>query len=270
MRYTGVLLMSDIDGTLLNAQRRMSRETREALVDFLAHGGRFTVATGRIPATAETALCGIMPSVPGVCYNGGIVYDFSKKQVIQAFPFEPSDEKMLLSVMEDLHAALPEISINVDTLSGPAYLGRNAMTDRICRMLQWEMPRYLTRADERGEPLLRIALGFDKANEAALQDFLAKQNFAAGIRLLRTDKIFYELIPRYVNKAYAVTQTLWPYEGVDTLVYVGDSENDVEMLQLADYSFVPANAMPSACKAAKEILPVTNDENAVAEVIARL
>lgn len=248
----------------------MGRETREAITAFLAQGGRFTVATGRIPQTAAVALDGILPSEPGVCCNGGMVYDFKERRVIREFPLAPSDTAVLLPLMEELRTVLPEVSINIDTGYGPSYFGRNAMTERICRMLQWETPRYLTKADEQELPIQRIALGFDQANEAALKDFLAKQKLPDSVRLLRTDAIFYELIPRHVNKAYATTQTLWPCEGVDTLVYVGDSENDVELLRLADRSFAPANAMASAREAAKEILSVTNDENAVAEVIARL
>lgn len=270
MKYAGVLLMSDIDGTLLNNERKMSEENRAAIASFMAQGGRFTIATGRVPAAASLYLDGICPNMPGVCCNGGILYDFAAKQVLRSFPFEAADTESIVPILNTLHETMPEVSINLDTLYGPSYLGHNAMTDRLCRLLQWHDPRYLTRAEEQREPVLRVALGFDETQEKALQAFLAAQTFPEGLRLLRTDEIFYELIPHFVNKAYAVTQSFWPCEGVDTLVYVGDSENDAEMLRLADRSFAPSNAMTAALSAAKEILPVTNDEHAVAAVIARL
>jgi hydroxymethylpyrimidine pyrophosphatase-like HAD family hydrolase len=46
-KFDGILLLSDLDGTLLSGTRVISPENLEALRYFMAEGGRFSVATGR-------------------------------------------------------------------------------------------------------------------------------------------------------------------------------------------------------------------------------
>ena len=44
---SGILILSDLDGTLLNDSLDISPENRAAIDDFIGKGGRFTVATGQ-------------------------------------------------------------------------------------------------------------------------------------------------------------------------------------------------------------------------------
>ncbi len=49
MDYHNLALFSDLDGTLLDSQRQVSRENRQALEHFIAGGGLFGISTGRAP-----------------------------------------------------------------------------------------------------------------------------------------------------------------------------------------------------------------------------
>ena len=46
-RFDGVMILTDMDGTLLNSQRQLSRGNQEAAGYFMEQGGLFSVATGR-------------------------------------------------------------------------------------------------------------------------------------------------------------------------------------------------------------------------------
>ena len=46
-KFDGILLVSDLDGTLLTNDKRLSEENREAIDRFVEEGGIFTFATGR-------------------------------------------------------------------------------------------------------------------------------------------------------------------------------------------------------------------------------
>ena len=52
-RFDGVMILTDMDGTLLDSQSRLSPENRDAILQFIAQGGRFSVATGRVKRAME-------------------------------------------------------------------------------------------------------------------------------------------------------------------------------------------------------------------------
>ena len=82
-KFDGILLASDMDGTLLNDQREIGSATIEALNYFTQNGGRFALATGRTrPATA--AYRPLLPcNAPGVYLNGAIICDADGKVLFE-------------------------------------------------------------------------------------------------------------------------------------------------------------------------------------------
>uniref|UniRef100_UPI001C556D97 HAD family hydrolase n=1 Tax=Klebsiella pneumoniae TaxID=573 RepID=UPI001C556D97 len=46
-KYDNFLLISDLDGTLINSKQEISKENLEAVKYFIENGGIFSVATGR-------------------------------------------------------------------------------------------------------------------------------------------------------------------------------------------------------------------------------
>ena len=75
-KFDGILLLSDMDGTLLNGSSTVSPENLSALRYFMAEGGRFSVATGRSKPGMEHFLESLPINAPAVIYNGAVVYDF--------------------------------------------------------------------------------------------------------------------------------------------------------------------------------------------------
>ena len=52
-KYDGILLCSDLDGTLSNSDGKISNENLEAIDYFCKNGGHFTLCTGRNPEFAK-------------------------------------------------------------------------------------------------------------------------------------------------------------------------------------------------------------------------
>ena len=76
--YSDYLLVSDMDGTLLNNQGLVSRENIESIKKFQRMGGRFTLATGRPQAFTWRVLENIALDAPAILYDGAVLYDFKK------------------------------------------------------------------------------------------------------------------------------------------------------------------------------------------------
>ena len=80
MLFDGVLLASDYDGTLVPSDKQVTKGVRDALVFFIANGGRFTVSTGRSYLGFHSYSPDII-NAPVLLANGGMAYDYAAKKI---------------------------------------------------------------------------------------------------------------------------------------------------------------------------------------------
>ena len=74
-KFDGIIICTDLDGTLYSSDKTVSKENREAIEYFKNEGGAFTFITGRMPNYSMNAYNAARPNVPFGCVNGGGVYD---------------------------------------------------------------------------------------------------------------------------------------------------------------------------------------------------
>ena len=89
MNIDFLLAAADMDGTLLNSERKITKRTQETIKKVIDRGVYFVPATGR----AVNALPGELKAIEGIRYgifsNGATVYDLQKQEVIYRNHFEP-------------------------------------------------------------------------------------------------------------------------------------------------------------------------------------
>ena len=83
-KFEGILLCTDLDGTLLNSERKVSEENRRAIDFFKKEGGLFTFITGRMPFFSNKIYEEVQPNAPYGCVNGGGIYDPIEKKYLYA------------------------------------------------------------------------------------------------------------------------------------------------------------------------------------------
>ena len=80
-KFDGILICTDLDGTLYNSDREsrtISKENLNAIEYFKSEGGYFTIVTGRMPCFSDEAYNAVKPNCPFGCINGGGLYDHRK------------------------------------------------------------------------------------------------------------------------------------------------------------------------------------------------
>lgn len=82
MEFSKVILMTDLDGTLLTDDKRILPLDLEAIERFRAGGGLFTMATGRGYSMAKHIADKLRLDCPAVVYNGAAVYDFRQEKFL--------------------------------------------------------------------------------------------------------------------------------------------------------------------------------------------
>ena len=80
-RFSGIILCTDIDGTLTYEAGKISEENKKAIEFFIFDGGLFTIASGRFP---EFILAlDVKTSAPILSFNGSLIFDAKTGKAIK-------------------------------------------------------------------------------------------------------------------------------------------------------------------------------------------
>ena len=264
-KFTGVLIASDVDGTLLNSSHEVSQENRQALDYFMSEGGFFTVATGRTRQTYAIVQQDITINAPAILCNGALLYDFKKKLLLhtQGLPGGAFNHALVADILK----RFPEVTCECYTLDD-LYLTKifevsQVHMDYACLNYHDYMPENMP------EDWLKILVtSIDTALLHTIRDYI-NSTYPALTAFMST-RYFLEILSKGVNKGEGVLR-LANHLGVamNNVYTVGDEENDVEMIQVAACGFATANAVDSVKNAANYILP-HNDQNAIAALVCQL
>ena len=267
--FSDILLTVDFDRTLTATDSSIPQRNLEAIQYFMDNGGAFTVNTGRSISTFGETMKKIPVNAPFLLYNGSAA---CRDGVLEHCVEIQMD---VWQTVDALAREFPEMNLEIQgadlhylVAPEPAYV---AFYDA----LKWGY-----RIAEPGEdlgPFMKFALaGSPKSKSVAtLFDISEKEDAqfdAAQNRILELweGKVeVYRAAPRIIDvhakgvSTGAAAVELKKKLGIKILVCVGDADNDITMLDAADYPFCPAESVvadlyPNVCNCA---------EGAVADVI---
>ena len=264
-KFEGVLICTDLDGTLLKNDKSISRENSEAIEYFKAEGGKFTFVTGRMPYFSEAARDMVKPNAPIGCINGGGIYDFEEGKYVCAeiLPREALD------LVEYALANIKGMGVSVYTFERIYFSAENSAMEEFRKatgVANAVMPyRDITL------PIAKIVFGDENLkSKEKLATILNEHPMAKDFDFVSSERTLYEILPKGVNKG-AVLPKLSAYLGIDSsrTIAIGDYNNDIPMLKAAALGIAVATACPEA-KAAADYVTVSNEEHAIARIISGL
>lgn len=262
-KFEGMLLACDMDGTLLGSDRSISPANRQALQYFTDEGGLFSLATGRAFAAVTDYLDLLPVNAPYSLLNGSLILDAQHRPLHCAGM--PAQSVVLI---EDVLARFPQVGCEV-------FLPERIL---ICRM-----------SPETEHHMRVLHLGYTRAAPSALPDpadwcqvnftgtvdeIAALRAYLAPLRdafsAVATMPTFCEVTRSGVGKGAALRQIAVDCGVPQSRVFaVGDSDNDLSMLDWAAVGFVPENAAPAFLQCA-DVRVRDNDHDAIAHVIEYL
>jgi Cof subfamily protein (haloacid dehalogenase superfamily) len=245
MKYDGIVLFSDLDGTLLNDQRKLSRENFESLSYFVSQGGRFAVATGRMERTTLVNFPELPTNLPSIFFNGALIFDISSRKSIHSV-FTPED---LAPMFQNILDRYPSASVEVNT-SGKAYVfqmndiiriqvAREGLTFVEVPWSEIPMGWYKVLVADEHETLIEVKKEIDVLNRT-------------DINVMFSESELLDIVSKDVSKGAALSYLKKNYRRDWRLVVaVGDNDNDLEMIKEADVGIAVANARDCVKEAAK-------------------
>lgn len=261
-KFDGILICTDLDGTLLRNDKTISKENIDAIEYFKSEGGLFTFITGRMPYYVSDMYNTINPNCPFGCVNGAGIYDHRTMEYKWTLPLDPDFTRLVAHIDENL----PEVAIQVSTFDKTYFYKDNSAMLRF--RAHTKLPNIRKHYNDVSETVAKIVFADDKEeNIIALDKMLKSHELADKFGFIRSDKFLYEILPKGVNKG-TVLEKMAELLGIDMkrTVALGDYNNDVCMLRTAGVGVAVANACPEAIAAA-DTVTVSNEEHAIARII---
>lgn len=264
-KYENIILLSDMDGTLLNSDGKVSEKNREAIRHFIAEGGRFGIATGRGHINALKFLENIEINTPSILYNGSVLYDYSAGQFIE---LSLLPNLLLVDYLMNCLSEFENVLVHVYSPDMNFIVSPENLAD--ADELAWHRPNTFCRIDDIIEkPWIKILLNGSPEDLAGLDNKLKEYGLEDAVNKVFSSETYLELLPPLVSKGSMLVK-LREHMGRGYKIYAaGDYNNDVEMLVAADIGIATQNALQNV-KDAADIVTVSNDENAIAHIIYHL
>ena len=249
-RYDGILIMTDMDGTLASGGV-VTEENVAAIRRFQSEGGRFTVCSGRHSSHFEKFRDLFLPNAPICAYNGALIVDTDGNIISESFLGEDALAIALMAVKRDLFA---RVLLYTRENGAPTTCETG---DFISNFGKYRIMHHY-----------KIVL-VGKTEEATLlgREFM-KENLPESYVAVRSWPVGLEILNSNATKDKALT-FLRSYTAARLVIAAGDFENDIEMLRVADVGYAVDNADPEVKDAADRIT-VRVDESAIAKIIEEL
>ena len=259
------LIVTDLDGTLLNSEKQVSERTLRAIEEARRRGVYVTIATGRMFTSAENFGKRIGVNAPLICCNGSVVQEMDSDKPIFLHTMDAGMVRRILSFCHErgwyvnwyigkdilVEKYIPEYFHAYRTEPNLSYIETG---DRFLDYTENVIQCVLRTGDGRVNEMLQELQAELGENVIVAQSF---GGFCA------------DLVDPSIHKAVGLQKLMEHLHLTpDEVMACGDSTNDYTMLELAGIAVVPENGLQGAKDRASYITS-SNDEDAVGRAIEK-
>ena len=272
------LFVSDLDGTLLGADRKVSPESTRLINDAIADGAMFSVATARTPATVGPLLSGVESPLPFIVMTGAAIWDREENRYVYAAFHREETARRLVDLYRSyalsafIYILGEDNVIHIYHIGDMSALEREFIEERlhtpykdfhILDKEEGELPARLDRV------LLFYSMRPSDEVRRVYEDICDSDDLRAVFYhdMYGEEIALMEVFGPDASKANAVKR-LAAMVGADRIVAYGDNVNDIPILEVADDAVVVANAVEAAKEVAGRVIG-PNTEDSVAKDIKK-
>lgn len=256
----------DLDGTLTNSEKKISKKTKEELYRLRAKGIHLVLATGRPRHGIEPVIKELEMEQYGgyvVAYNGGMIIDCKSGEIlyektipnhlIQPICQYAANRELALMLYKDdciytcIHNQYTDAAAKINNM-------KICVVEDLEKIIKFPVNKFLITESE-------------AVNEEIING--VKYTFSE-LNVFTSAPIFMEIVPKGVDKALTL-EVLLNRLGCkrEELIAFGDGDNDISMLKYAGLGVAMANGSEKSREAA-DMITLTNDEDGVRVVLEKL
>lgn len=263
--FSGCLLASDVDGTLLTGG--IIPEINLEKIDwFKSEGGVFTLCTGRSILASKYSYDLSHSNAPLIAFHGGGIYDYNTEEFLDIKLMPMECREILKSIIDEF----PEIGIDIHGGNFLYDLRKNNVTEHHA---EYESMVYDKIPDDyESMPWIKIFLGINDLDTLERVEKFCERfsdKYCRFMTTLRKPNAYYvEIVPSVVNKGNAL-RTLKEKLGAKVCFGIGDYVNDIELIRDADIGATTAEA-PDEIKQLADYVTCPCKDGAVADFIDQI
>jgi Cof subfamily protein (haloacid dehalogenase superfamily) len=255
------LIAIDLDGTLLDSQKRVSDRTADAL-RCLPRDVRVVIASARPPRSVRHIYRSLNLDTWQINYNGALVWDEPSSGIVM---HTPMDGALAARIIAEARGLYPDVLVSCEILDrwhtdrfDPSY------TTETGKLFQ---PDVVAPVEEFcNQPVTKLMLLGDAPTISRLQSILSRH---AHVSVIRSDPDLLQIMHPAASKAAALRHVADHY-GIPmaNVLAIGDAPNDIPMLQAAGVAVAMDNAHAEVKAVADWIAP-SNDDHGVHATLQR-
>ncbi|OFN57037.1 MULTISPECIES: Cof-type HAD-IIB family hydrolase [unclassified Streptococcus] len=256
------MIVTDMDGTLLDEKGEFDRDRLKNILDELDKREiRFVVATGNEIHRMRLLFGDLLERVTLIAANGARIFD--KNEILLGTCWSQDLVAQVLSYFEgrerDVHLVV--------TAENGAFVKMGTIFPMIEKVMTAEMAQEFYRKINFVEALrpddfpqvLKMSMMVNEqvAVQATRQ---LNQDFEGTLNAVTSGYGAIDILQKGIHKAWGLKQLMqkWKIQEQDIMAF-GDSENDIEMLQLAGISYAMENADPRVKTVANHLAPANTE-----------
>ena len=250
--FDDVLLAVDYDRTLTGPDSVVPQRNWEAIEYFVKNGGTFTMNTGRSTTTMRDLLYTLPNNAPLLLYNGSAAWD--KDHLIDLKIIDLP----LWEVLDAVGEAFPEMNLEIQAVDNHYLLNPREEFVALYDKMHWGWAeaehgkdygpfiKFASYGPVR-KPFMSNMYECSEEDQARFDelDAFIRERWGDKVEVFRAAPRIIDVHAKGVSKGVAATE-LKAKLGKKILVCVGDADNDITMLDAADYAFCPADGVVAA------------------------
>lgn len=261
-KFDGILICTDLDGTLYRNDKSISAENKKAIEYFKSEGGSFTFITGRLPYYSVDAYNAVQPNVPFGCINGGGIYDGAEKRYLWTL----SLEREALELVQHVDERMSDVGIQLCCFDKTYFAKDNVITARFRKTTG--LPHLTCDYRDFNEQAAKIIFCADEGKSPfEIKKVLEEHKIYDRFDYICSEKSFFEVLPKGASKGLLLEKLAELLKiDIKKTIAIGDYDNDASMLRSAGIGIAVSNASKAALDAA-DLVTVSNEEHAIARLI---
>lgn len=269
------LYVSDLDGTLLNTDAKLSDTTIEVINGVIARGLDFTISTARTPATALQILRPLNIQLPITMMNGVLVYDMRTGRYLKN---EQMDERVVMVLLgliktKGLNCFLYALEDNEMVAYYDSVESTSLNYFRNERLMKYK--KKFVEVDDLSLIAKRnICYCMLREPKEKLDGLYREISVVNGVKadyyqdVYNEEYYYLEIYSEKASKKEAIDY-LRNAGNYDSVTGFGDNLNDKALIEGCDYFYAVANAHPEIQNMADSVIP-SNEEDGVARFMEQM
>lgn len=266
------LICIDVDGTLLNSKHKITNQTKAVLQQAHQQGAHIVICTGRMYTDAEyfSGLIGVKS--PVIASNGAFIKDKDTDKVIFKDVLGQELSLHLLEIFQK-HNVVPYFCTPDKFYYGTILfklfyivtrlLGKRSNSIDLEYISSWQEWEKVVKAE--GNNIVKCEIIY--RNNASVENLQKELRCIEQFEVVNSAKHNIEITRKGVSKGKAVAMLAAMYNlKREEIVAIGDSENDVSMIEYAGLGIAMGNALESV-KQKADYVTDSNDNEGVAKAI---